>query len=632
MWEAFLPPIVPPSTEWIPDNIRMPEGSEYDHFSYKMAPHTRGPLEAWDDPMIRTILLCWGTRMCKTSTMISMLIFAGTFTPRPMTWGGPDEESVSSDFAEKHYPMLEQCPTTKWQLLPKSRRGTKAIKLQRCRVRKAYSGGKATVAGYPACYVFATEIDKWTSNKSSEADAFESIKQRTKGYPLESKLVAESTPSTVEKSRIWKLLTAPTTDQRLYHVPCPHCGEYQVLERGTRDTPYGLKWKSLPSGKTDINLAEATAYYECRHCHGHILDHHRHDMMRPGVWLSLGQSVDKRGKISGKRAVTSSTVGFGPCSSLCSLFVGWGQGAKEIIEAGHVPKKIQDNQNSFWALPFDPKPPSIEPHEVAKRLCDLTTTRKLCPEWAIFLTRGVDVQASGKTFVWVVIAWGPGGRGHVIDYGVTDGVPEFENLCAAQSYRHTDGGPDLRTSLTMIDSSDSTVAVYALCRTWRGLGVILPTKGSSTSDFTTTFRVSPMDEDGKPIKARTKVSRGGLMLIMVNVKDTNKWIVGHLDGTHTDTAVARFTLPAECQLDFDFLMQLTNEYEDEHGNWKKLGVNDYRDAIRLAYVAENYITNHGKHRNNLPARQTVAQRNQTAKRQQKRPNQFTEGTGRWDQT
>ena len=632
MWEAFLPPIVPKSTAWIPEHIAMPDGSEYDHFSFDMAPHTRGPLEAWDDPMIRTIILCWGTRMCKTSTMISLLIFAGVFTPRPMVWGGPDEESVTSDFNEKHYPMLEKCEATRSQLLPKSRRGTKSILLRRCRIRKAYSGGKATVAGFPACYVFATEIDKWTGNQSTEADAFESISQRNKGYPLESKFVAESTPSTLERSRIWKLVTAPTTDQRLFQVPCPHCGEFQILERGTKDTPYGLKWKSPPTGKSDVALAEATAYYECRHCHKAIHDHHRHDMMRRGQWVSKGQSIDKQGKVTGTREVTSSTVAFGPCSSLYSLWFGWGIAAKHIVEAGHIPKKIRDNQNSFWALPFDPKPPAVEPHQVAMRLIDRSTVLRLVPEWAVFLTRGIDVQDKGKTFVWVVMAWGPGGRGHVVDFGVTVGVEQFQIMCAAQIYQHADGGQPLRPTLSMIDSSDSTEAVYELCRNWKGLGIILPTKGSSTSDFNETFRPSRLEEDGRPEKTRTKIRRGELVLIIVNVKRTNHWMQGHIDGSHEGTIVARLTLPPDCDLPSDFILQLTNEYEDDKGNWKKLGVNDDRDAVRMAYVGKMYITNHGKHDNALPARPAVSQRATAGKTREKKPNPYTEGTGRWDQT
>lgn len=569
--------------------------------------------------------------MMKTSTMISLLIFASVFTPRPMVWGGPDEESVNSDFTEKHYPMLEGCPATRSQLLPKSRRGTKSILLRRCRIRKAYSGSKSTVAGFPACYVFVTEADKWTYNKSSEADAVENIRDRSKGYSLESKNLIEGTPGTVEASRIWKLVTSPTTDQKLLYVPCPHCQEFQTLERGTKDSPYGLKWKSKKDGKRDISLVVSSAYYECRHCHGKILDHHRHEMMRRCKWVSKGQSIDKHGKITGEKSVKSSTVALGPCSSLYSLWFGWGQAAKEIVEAGRDREKIKKNTNSFWATAFDPKPVAVEPSDLIARLVDDDQTRSLVPEWAVFLTRGIDVQNDGKTFVWVVVAWGPGGRGHVIDYGITDGVQEIQDLCRHQVYQHADGGRALRPTLTMIDSSDATVQVYALCRIWTGLGLILPCKGSSTSDFTETWKPSRMDEDGQSVKPREKIKRGDLVLIIINVKETNKWFRGHLEGAYKDTAVAPFTLNPDVALDPQFLVQLTNEYEDEDGNWKKSGPNDYRDAIRMAYVGKMYLTNHGKSDNALPARPTVSETQTVARRRPRRPNPYTEGSGRWDE-
>lgn len=569
--------------------------------------------------------------MMKTSTMISLMIFASVFTPRPMVWGGPDEESVNSDFTEKHYPMLERCEATKWQLQPKSRRGTKAILLKRCRVRKAYSGGKATVAGFPACYVFVTEADKWTKNKSTEADNFQNIRERCKGYPLESKEIIEGTPSTVIDSRVWKLVTDPTTDQRLLYVPCPHCGEFQVLVRGSKNTPYGLKFESRTNGKRDVARAMRTAYYECRHCHGKILDHHRHEMMRRCKWLSKGQSIDKHGKITGKREVESPVVALGPCSSLYSLWFGWGQAAKEIVQAGNNREEIKKNTNSFWAEAFDPKPQSVEPHEVAKRLVDPSTTWQIVPEWGIFLTRGVDVQDDGKTFEWVISAWGPGGRGHEIEHGTTHGVEEFQKLCRAQVYQHADGGRPLPVLLTMIDSGDATVSVYELCRNWKGGGSCLPVKGSSTSDFAETFRQSRMDEDGEPVSGRQKVKRGGLVLIIVNTERSELWIEGHVTGGHQDTEVARYTITPEAALDIGYLTELANGYKDDKGNWKKHGVNDKRDATRYSWIGECYITNHGKHRNCLPARPTLAQRTAATQQRTKKPNPYTEGTGRWDE-
>ncbi|MCV5491374.1 phage terminase large subunit family protein, partial [Escherichia coli] len=73
------------------------------------------------------------------------------------------------------------------------------------------------------------------------------------------KIVLGSTPTVKGVSRIEKAWLE--SDQRRYFVPCPHCGEYQVLEWGSKSTPYGIKWEKDSEG----NGLPETAYYLCRH-------------------------------------------------------------------------------------------------------------------------------------------------------------------------------------------------------------------------------------------------------------------------------------------------------------------------------------------------------------------------------
>ncbi|WP_281181178.1 phage terminase large subunit family protein [Candidatus Arsenophonus triatominarum] len=51
-------------------------------------------------------------------------------------------------------------------------------------------------------------------------------------------IVLGSTPTVKHVSRIEKVYNE--SDQRHYWVPCPHCGEFQILEWGGPDTPYGI--------------------------------------------------------------------------------------------------------------------------------------------------------------------------------------------------------------------------------------------------------------------------------------------------------------------------------------------------------------------------------------------------------
>lgn len=74
-------------------------------------------------------------------------------------------------------------------------------------------------------------------------------------------------------------------DQRHRHVPCPHCGEYQKLEFGGKDKPYGLKWRLKP---TDIagEMIVDKAWYLCKHCQVNIDEVDKDDMLDRGRWVA----------------------------------------------------------------------------------------------------------------------------------------------------------------------------------------------------------------------------------------------------------------------------------------------------------------------------------------------------------
>ena len=70
------------------------------------------------------------------------------------------------------------------------------------------------------------------------------------------------------------------SDQRRYYVPCPHCGEFQVLEWGGPETPYGIKWDKDENGE---GIPES-AYYVCRH-NGCVIHHNeKSGMVKRGEW------------------------------------------------------------------------------------------------------------------------------------------------------------------------------------------------------------------------------------------------------------------------------------------------------------------------------------------------------------
>ena len=595
-------PVKPPRTvDWVPNHVYLPEGSEYDGlFSFDYAPHTRAWFEAWDNPDVRMITVCAATRLVKTSTAIALMVFTAANDPRYSAFGAPDEDTLKRVVKEQLYPMLDRCQETR-KLTPAAyRRNHKTVSLKKMRIRGAFGGSDSSVAGYPACYLWITEADKWPRPKTAtEPDAIRAFLQRTKGYPHDRKIYQESTPASLATSRVWADLTNVGTRQHDYWVPCPFCGEYQLLVWGNRDSVGGVKWEKSPHGANDIRLAVKTAYYECGMCRQAITSEYRPQMMRAAKWLPEGQRINKHGEIYGEAKVDSWHWAFGPLSSLHSLLLpSWGTLVGDWLACGKDPEKIRDFQTSTLGLPWDPKPVKIEIPDLIKRLGGQHSIGE-CPEWALFLTCGVDVQDSGNTFVWVVCAWGLGQRGAVIDYGVCYSQQEFLNVHRTAEYRHNDKGATLRPSLTLIDSGDETDMVYQMCRNLRQ---VLPAKGASHS-FPEAYQLKKLEEDTRPTRNREKIRRGGVRLLMVNTHRSQKWIQKHIDGEAF--GLAPFELPYQATLDHDFLRELMDDTLTGNA-WVKERCNDYRDCVRMNWAAAMYITNNGADWERLPPRQKPA--------------------------
>src|SRR5690606_5169312 len=146
-------------------------------------------------------------------------------------------------------------------------------------------------------------------------------------------------------------------------------------------------------------------------------DADRPQMLRAGLWVPEGQRPDRRGKLLGQPLRVSSTVAFDELSTLYSLMIaGWGQLAREWVDAQSDPESIRDFVNSTLAQCWDPDPIRTDPESVAARLKDDDARLGVIPPWARFVTVGADVHRVGEdlAFLWVACAWGPHRRGQLV--------------------------------------------------------------------------------------------------------------------------------------------------------------------------------------------------------------------------
>ena len=579
----------------------MPKGTETSGmpFSLSAFPHVDGVLEAFDNKAIRRIVLQWGTRLGKTTACCSLVSKVGATNPRNMMFASSTKESAGRVVSSRIYPILEATRGIGDQLPPESRRSKFDIRLRDCRIYVGWSGSETSLADVGAWFGVANEIDKWDGSASDEADSLKLFINRFKGFP-DHKIIFESTPTIKGRSRIEKLMQESNQHRR--YVPCPHCGEYQILRKGDVDSPGGFRWERPKSGKSDPDVAFATAYYECEKCKGRIENHHRTQMLRAGVWVPDGCTIDSGGTIHGRAYKHGcDSVGFGPLPSWYALTETWGSFPRAWINAQKRPRDLQDVVNSYMAETWERTRSKSTPEQVAERLAG-ACARGIVPDGARYLTCTVDRQAADGGFVkWVVLAHGAEERSWLVDYGIDDSLPAMWGPIVGRQYSPQSGSKSLPVALSCIDSGWATKETYDFCNA--NLAVFA-CKGSSG------------DMAGKPFKL-AEVESGehkGQMLFTVNTDFWETELQSRLD-ERLPGEPGSLTLCTDACRDMELMGELCNamltDKVDARGNAKLLWVkkeendpNDFRDATRYGLALANLIESYGGiPAESVPARQ-----------------------------
>ena len=88
------------------------------------------------------------------------------------------------------------------------------------------SNSAAGLASRPIRILLCDEVDRYEASAGTEGDPISLATKRTTTF-WNRKIFITSTPTIKGISRIEKAFE--DSDQRHYHVPCPHCTEYQTV-------------------------------------------------------------------------------------------------------------------------------------------------------------------------------------------------------------------------------------------------------------------------------------------------------------------------------------------------------------------------------------------------------------------
>lgn len=269
---------------------------------------------------------------------------------------------------------------------------------------KAYPGGYLAIAGAgsesdltsrPIRVLICDEVDKWKQIRAGDPEELASNRQIT--FRHRAKTLRVSTPRDKGLSRIEAAYFR--SDQRRYQVPCPLCGEYQVLTMGRKDDPFGLKFERTEEEPRSVSLA----WYECEHCRGRIEHKHKRAMIARGKWVA--------------EAPFNGHAGFS-LNVLYSPWVTWANVADKFLQSKDYPDKLKVFINEWLAETWAEHVDKINEHVLYGRREEYGPQ---VPHGAGVLTAGIDIQDNRiEASCW---AWGCGEEAWLQEHHIIYGDP-----------------------------------------------------------------------------------------------------------------------------------------------------------------------------------------------------------------
>jgi phage terminase large subunit GpA-like protein len=377
---------------------------------------------------VHEVVLKFPIQFGKTSIAENVIGYTMDHDPCPVMVVLPGEVSMNKWIAQKLGPLIEETPAVRRAMSSVATRDS-----ANQRTFKDFAGGQLYMehAGSPQRLkstsvrkLIVDEIDEIVAAMRTGDDPVAMLDGRTSAFPSNYQRLKIGTPTLEGVSRVDA--EYKKSDQRRYHVPCPHCGHEQPLEWS------GLHWN-----------AEATAcWYMCSECAACIDEHQKTAMIAAGRWVADNPDSKIRGY------------------TINCLYYPFGLGPRwlELVhmwrDAQHDPAKLKTFVNDRLAQTWeDPAMRAVKHNIIADRAEPYRL--RTAPLGVLAITVGVDTQ--DNRLAVHIVGWGRGLASWALDYVELSGDPENEDVWVAlvellnRPIEHESGGL-LRPEAIAIDA------------------------------------------------------------------------------------------------------------------------------------------------------------------------------------
>lgn len=438
---------------------------------------------------VQEVVFMKGAQIGATEAGNNWVGYVMDVAPGPMLMVMPTDDTVKRNSKIRISPMIEATPRLREKVATaKSRDGDNTM------FSKSFPGGVLLMTGansavglrsLPIRYLMLDEVDGYKDDLDGEGSPIELARARTRTFSRR-KILLISTPTVDGSSAIQREFEQ--TDQRRFHVPCPHCGVMQHL-----------KWERI---KWEAGNAK-TAHYVCEHCDEAIDEREKTLMLANGEWMATAPENASERKTGYHLNSLYSPLGW----------YSWADAAQAFEDIRGDANKMKAFVNTVLGDCYVEKG-EAPPWESVYNKREAYHINKPSAEVA-FLTAGVDVQ---KDRIEVeIVGWCKGKRTYSIDYrvllGETNDIKVWDQLAqiVGETWIREDGA-EMQLRLMAVDTGYNTTEVYNFCRRF-DVTKVIPVKGSDSLGVVVSQpRALDVNRAGKKI-GRMKVWSVGVSIL-----------------------------------------------------------------------------------------------------------------------
>ncbi len=442
-------------------------------------------------------------------------------SPGPFLIVEPTVEMAKKLSKQRYIEMINHSPSLSKIIAPaREKDGGNTL------LTKEYRGGVTILTGansasslrmMPIRNLALDEVDSYPLDLDGEGDPLALAIKRTTTFGRRRKIFILSSPTEKDNSRIEREYLQ--SDQRKYHVPCPHCGCMQHL-----------KWSNIKFERNEQYELTSDVTYVCDDCGCMIDERYKTQMLAGGMWIA-----------------GNAESGLCPGFHINALYspLGW-LSWEEIVQEFLKHQKLKDEPlqkawtNTVLAETWETKGASLEHGDLFARREPYTEV--LHPD-IVLVTCSVDVQDNrleAKTIGWCSME-----EAHIVETKILMGSPAellvWDNLTEfiQKTYKHERGL--MRIVATTIDTGGHyTAKTYEYVKSQSPMSVFA-IKGSSTP--------------GSPISGKPSMQKNGVNLYQIGTDTIKNLLFGRLLLEEPGPGYVHFY----DNLDAEYFKQLTAE-------------------------------------------------------------------------